>query len=174
MSNILRTAYYFLLKERNPLKYAKSIGVNIGEHVLIGKGCQWGSEPYLITIGAHCQLANFVSICTHGGGNVVRMDNPSFDVFGKVVIKDWAYVGSRSMIMPGVTIGKGAMVAAGAVVTHSVPDGMVVGGNPARIICSVEDYYKKNKAFDLASKGMSSDKKREMLLSLPDDKFIRK
>ena len=50
---------------------------------------------------------------------------PDFDVFGKVVIKDWAYIGAHAQIMPGVTIGEGAMVAAGSVVTKSVPDGIL-------------------------------------------------
>ena len=64
-------------------------------------------------------------------------------MFGKVVIEDWAYIGASSQIMPGVTIGTGALVAAGSVVTKSVPPHTVVGGNPARIICTTADYYEK-------------------------------
>ena len=79
------------------------------------------SEPYLITIGNYVQITHNVYIHTHGGGNVVRCKCPNFDLFGKVVIEDWAYVGTGAPIMPGVTIGKCALVAAGSIVTRSAP-----------------------------------------------------
>ena len=68
-----------------------------------------------MTIGNNVQVTNDVSIHTHGGGNCIRKDHPDFDTFGKVIIEDWAYIGSFSQIMPGVTIGEGALVAAGSV-----------------------------------------------------------
>ena len=108
------------------------------------------------------------------GGNSIRKDHPKFDVFGKGVIEDWAYIGASSQIMPGVTIGTGALVAAGSVVTKSVPPHTVVGGNPARIICTTADYYENNKQYDLETKGFSLDEKKKILLSTPDEKFIRK
>lgn len=46
--------------------------------------------------------------------------------------------------MPGVSIGDNVIVGAGSVVTRSFPDNVVVGGNPARVICTLEEYYKKN------------------------------
>lgn len=76
--------------------------------------------------------------------------------------------------MPGVTIGEGSIVAAGSVVTKSVPDGMVVGGNPAKIICSVNDYLQRNTKYNLKTKGMSIKNKKRYLLSLNDDVFIKK
>ena len=68
----------------SPQRWAKHIGVNIGEDNLMGKN-HWSSEPYLITIGNHCQLTT-CKIFTHGGGQVVRHIDPTFDAFGKVVI----------------------------------------------------------------------------------------
>ena len=76
--------------------------------------------------------------------------------------------------MPGVTIGRGALVAAGSVVTKSVPAGAVVGGNPAKYICSVDEYIEHNLKYNLDSKGMTPSEKRSLLLSLSDDKFIKK
>lgn len=108
------------------------------------------------------------------GGNVIRRQIADFDSFGKVVIKDWAYIGAHAQIMPGVTIGEGSIVAAGSVVTKSVPDGMVVGGNPAKIICSVNDYLQRNMKYNLKTKGMSIKNKKRYLLSLNDDVFIKK
>lgn len=109
-----------------------------------------------------------------GGGQAIRQKHPDFDVFGKVVIEDWAYVGAYSQIMPGVTIGEGALVAAGSVVTKSVAPHTVVGGNPARYICTTKEYYEHNKQFNLGTKGLNDQEKKKLLLSLTDDKFVKK
>lgn len=53
---------------------------------------------------------------------------------GKIVVKDKAWIGFNSIILKGVTIGEGAVVASGSVVTSNVPDYAVVGGNPAKLI----------------------------------------
>lgn len=53
---------------------------------------------------------------------------------GDTVIGDGAWIGMRAMIMPGVTLGEGAIVAANAVVTRDVPPYAVAGGNPARVL----------------------------------------
>ena len=156
-----------------PEKYARHIGVTIGKNCLIDTR-NWSSEPYLITIGNNVQVTRGVSIHTHGGGNAVREKHPDFDVFGKVVIEDWAYIGAHSQIMPGVTIGRGALVAAGSIVTKSVAPGTVVGGNPARYICTVEEYYERSKKYNLSTKGLSQTEKRNILLNAPDNKFLKK
>ena len=157
----------------SPEQQARHLGAQIGEHCLINTRF-WPSEAYLITIGNHVRLTRGVSIHTHGGGNSLRHTHMDFDVFGKVVIEDWAYIGSFSQIMPGVTIGKGALVAAGSVVTKSVPPHTVVGGNPAKIICTVEEYYEKNKRFDTHTKGKSDSEKKYILQGLSEDMFLRK
>lgn len=154
-------------------KYARHIGVTIGKNCLIATR-NWSTEPYLVTIGNNVQLTNDVSIHTHGGGNSVRKEHPDFDTFGKVVIEDWAYIGAYSQIMPGVTIGEGALVAAGSVVTKSVTPHTVVGGNPAKYICTVEEYYERNKQYNVGTKGLGDKEKKAVLLSLPDSRFITK
>ena len=107
-------------------------------------------------------------------GHAIRQKYPDFDFFGKVVIEDWAYVGAFAIILPGVTIGEGALVAAGSVVTKSVKPHTVVGGNPARFICTTEDFYQKNRQFDLGTKRLSSLEKKKMLLTLTEDRFVKK
>jgi acetyltransferase-like isoleucine patch superfamily enzyme len=57
--------------------------------------------------------------------------------FGKVVIKRGAYVGVNAIVLPGVTIGEGAIIGAGSVVTKDVPPLSVAVGNPARVIRTV-------------------------------------
>lgn len=157
----------------SPEKYARKIGVKIGDNCLIATR-HWSTEPYLVTIGDHVQLTNGVSIHTHGGGNSIRERIPNFDMFGKVVIEDWAYIGAGSQIMPGVTIGRGSIIAAGSIVTKSVPAATVYGGNPARFICTIEDWLKNNEKYNVGTKSMSSKEKKLFLLSLSDEHFIKK
>jgi len=84
------------------------------------------------------------------------------------------YIGNNVMVMPGVTIGDNVLIAAGSVVTKSIPDNCVVGGNPARFICIIEDYIERNKLYNTESKGLNPMEKKSLLLSLSDDKFVRK
>lgn len=173
MNFLNRLSYFYWRYIATPEKYARHLGVKIGKQCYISTRL-WSSEPYLVTIGNHVRLTRMVSIYTHGGGNSVRWKIPNFDVFGKVVIEDWAYIGAFSQIMPGVTIGEGALVAAGSVVTKSVPPHTVVGGNPAKVICTTEEFLEKNLKFDIGTKQMTKEQKRKVLMSLPEDKFIKK
>lgn len=168
-SLLLSLRNHFISSEQ----FARELGVNIGKNCLIATR-NWSSEPYLVTIGDNVQLTRGVSIYTHGGAQAIRQQFPDFDVFGKVVVEDWAYIGAYSQILPGVTIGEGALVAAGSVVTKSVAPHTVVGGNPARFICTTEEYYEHNKKYNVGTKGRSHEEKKKYLLSLPEEMFIKK
>lgn len=170
---IKKILYLYWRYIASPEAYARHIGVNIGKSCFISTR-EWSTEPYLITIGNHVQITRGVSIHTHGGGHVLRVMHPGFDVFGKVVIKDYAYIGAYSQIMPGVTIGSGALVAAGSIVTKSVAPHTVVGGNPAKYICTTEEYYERNKQYNVETKGKTKKEKKEILINLSDDMFIQK
>lgn len=169
----LRDLYWRFLT--SPEKYARHIGVRIGKNNFISTR-NWSSEPYLITIGNNCQITSNVYIHTHGGGQAIRHHCPDFDAYGKVVINDWCYIGANSHIMPGVSIGEGSLVAAGSVVTKSIPPHSVVGGNPAKFICSTEDFFERNKLFNLHTKGkfLNSNDKKMFLMNLSDENFIKK
>lgn len=156
-----------------PKMYAKHIGVKIGRNCLIATK-NWSSEPYLIEIGDNVQVTHNVSIHTHGGSHVARKMIPDFDMFGKVIIKNGAYIGAYAQIMPGVTIGEGSLIAAGSIVTKSVPAGVVVAGNPARFICTVEEYIERNKKYNVGTKSLSYDAKKKVLLAMDENKFINK
>ena len=168
-----RVSYFYWRYVVSPEKYARHMGANIGKHCFISTR-EWDNNSFLITIGNHVALTRGCAIHVHGGGRVVRKEHPGFDVFGKVVIEDWAYIGAGSHIMPGVTIGEGALVAAGSVVTKSVAPHTVVGGNPARYISSTEEYYERNKKFNVGTKGLNDEEKKKVLLNLPEEKFVKK
>lgn len=158
----------------SPEEYAKYIGVNIGKNCYIPDKDVWSSEPYLITVGDNCQITNGVKIFTHGGAHVIRVYEPNFDLFGKVKIGNNVYIGNNALIMPGVTVSNNVIVAAGSVVTKSIPENVVVAGNPARIVSSIEEYMERNIDYNLSSKGLNRYRKRQLLENTPDNKFIKK
>lgn len=173
MNNVISKAFWKLVGLVNEEKYARHIGVNIGKHCLIAT-THFSSEPYMITIGNNVQVTDNVYFHPHGGGHVARRKYPDFDIFGKIIVEDWAYIGSGSHIMAGVTIGEGALVAAGSIVTKSVPANTVVGGNPAKVICTVDEYIERNLKYNVGTKGKTEEEKKKTLLKLSSDKLIKK
>lgn len=92
-----------------------------------------------IQIGDNCLLAPGVHIYTaaHPLNPNARISGPEY---GKPVsIGNNVWIGGRAIINPGINIGNNVVVASGAVVTKDVPDNVVVGGNPAKIIKRIED-----------------------------------
>ena len=108
------------------------------------------------------------------GANSVRRVDPEFDVFGRVVIGDFVYLGNNALVMPGVTIGNNVLVAAGSVVTKSIPDNVVVAGNPAKYICTIDECYRRNIHYNTRTKGMSPEEKKKFLLKAESGFFIKK
>lgn len=154
-------------------KQARYAGVQLGRNNYI-RSRFWSTESYLIKIGNCCAITRGVRFFTHGGGRVARDRYPKFDVFGRVTIGNYVYIGTNALIMPGVTIGDNVLVAAGSVVTKSIPGNVVVGGNPARYICSTDEYISHNMQYNTNSKGLSATEKKKLLLSLDEDKFVQK
>ena len=154
-------------------KQAREAGVIMGSHNLIASRF-WSTEPYLIKIGSYCQLTENTHIYTHGGAIVARGKYPDFDVFGKVVLGNRVYVGAGAMIMPGVTIGDNVLISAGSVVTKSIPSNVVVAGNPAKFVCTLDEYIKKNLPYNTNTRELGRKKKKKFLLAQSEDKFIKK
>lgn len=135
----------------------RAAGVRIGKHSLV-QGELWltgvGDVCGLLTIGdntlitrrlhvdlgAPVRIGNYVRIghdvsiltVNHAVGTRDFRAGPRF--FGEITIEDGCWIGSRCTLLPGVVIGSGAIVAAGAVVSRSVPPDTLVAGVPARVI----------------------------------------
>jgi acetyltransferase-like isoleucine patch superfamily enzyme len=105
-------------------------GVRIGHHSIVGNDAFLDGRDG-ICIGKNVNIASHVQIFTKEHD----IDSPTFGaVGGPVFIEDMVYIGSRAIILPGVKVGVGAVVAAGAVVTRNVEPWTFVGGVPARFI----------------------------------------
>lgn len=102
----------------------------------------------VITDPAYTRLGHNVSLsgCTlFGHDGVVNMLRNAYggelDRVGRIDIRDNVFIGHQAIVMPGVTIGPDAVVAAGSVVTRDVPPGCVVGGVPAKVIAQTRDLH---------------------------------
>ena len=105
-------------------------GLKIGEHTIIGHRAILDARDG-IDIGNNVNLSTGVWIWTRQHDP----QDPDFnEVGGKVVIGDYAWLSCRTTILPGVTIGEGCVVAAGAVATKDTPPWTIVAGVPARVI----------------------------------------
>lgn len=105
-------------------------GITIGVGTIVGDRCFLDGRAKL-TIGSHVDIASEVMIY-NSEHDLESDDFHAVDV--PVSIGDYVFIGPRAIILPGVKVGKGAVVAAGAVVTKDVPDFAIVGGVPAKEI----------------------------------------
>jgi acetyltransferase-like isoleucine patch superfamily enzyme len=122
--------------------------ITIGENVYIGEGTRiWSGESVIIEDNVLISHdVNIIDTNSHELASIERTEryikliqNGPWATQGSIItapilIKKHAWISFRSIILKGVTIGEGAIVAAGSVVTKDVPDFAVVGGNPAQII----------------------------------------
>ncbi|PXA03110.1 acyltransferase [Coraliomargarita sinensis] len=109
--------------------------IQIGSWVRIGKCCYLNGQGGInISDGTVFAPEVVVLSSTHRYQQDKYLPYDEFDEFRPVSIGKGVWIGYRAMVAPGVTIGDGAIVAMGAVVTRDVPAGAIVGGNPAKII----------------------------------------
>ena len=130
----------------------KLILTKCGRHVNIEKGAEFPSSVEIgdnsgigiraqingkVVIGKNVMMGPDVCIFTRNDAYArtdIPMNAQGFDIEKPVVIEDDVWIGARVIILPGVRIGTGAIIGAGAVVTKDVPAYAVVGGNPAQIL----------------------------------------
>ncbi|AKG34819.1 maltose acetyltransferase domain-containing protein [Paenibacillus durus] len=112
--------------------------IHVGENFYANYDCVF-LDVCEIRIGDNCFLAPGVHIYT-ATHPLEAQDRISGAEFGKpVTIGHNVWIGGRAVINPGVKIGNNAVIASGAVVTKDVPDNVVVGGNPAKVIKQIDN-----------------------------------
>jgi acetyltransferase-like isoleucine patch superfamily enzyme len=132
---LLRILKRLIFPHREPIKY--KIG-NVKHHNTRIDGLM----PQFIEIGDNFVSAPESIILSHDSSLLIHTGKIRVE---KTIIGNNVFLGANAVILPGVKIGNNVIVGAGSVVTKDVKDGVVVGGNPAKIICSVESYIKKCK-----------------------------
>lgn len=167
LKHYLHVIWWHLTSEEKRTQYLRNRGVQIGNGCSISKDVQFGTEPYLIKIGNDVRLTSNVKFVTHDGGMWVlrrKYDMPDADKFGTIEIGNNVNVGWNTIIMPNVRIGDNCVIGAGAIVTKSIPDNSVAAGTPARVIETIDEYYKKNISKIDSIKEMCPEEKKKYLM----------
>ncbi len=155
---------------KSKISYLRKRGCKIGETTRFSGSLPHIGEPYLVEIGEDCLISGNVYFYTHDGGVKVLnslgfFKDKMMDKMGRIKIGNNCFIGNGASILMGVSIGDNCIIGANSVVTKSIPNNSVVAGMPARVICTVEDYYEKNvirKSF-YYTQGMNSQDKQEFL-----------
>ena len=141
--NILKELLYRLRGEYTTEKLI-SMGMKVGKNFGRLNGVILDpSHCWLITIGDNVTMAPRVHILCHDASTKSFL---GYTKIGRVTIGDNVFIGAESVVLPGITIGNNVIVGANSTVTHDVPDGVVVAGSPARVICTLEEYLAKERS----------------------------
>lgn len=129
--------------------YLRSNGVLVGEDTIFyspNKTSVDIRKPWIIKIGDHCKITEGVTILAHDYSIAVtqRVYGPFAGGSLPVTIGSNVFVGMNAIILMGTTIGNNCIIGANSVVKGTFPDGVVVAGNPAKVICTIEEYHKRN------------------------------
>lgn len=110
------------------------------------------TRPWLIEIGKNVQITIGVKILTHGYDWSVLKGKYGevLGSAGKVTIGDNCFIGMNTVILKGTTIGNNTIIGAGSVVTGGYPSDCVIAGNPAKVICSLDEYREKRQKAQLS------------------------
>jgi UDP-3-O-[3-hydroxymyristoyl] glucosamine N-acyltransferase len=167
IGRIIRFLHREAQSRRDPVAFARSLGVRMGS------GCEffgttaatWGGEPYLITLGNRVMITAGVRFITHDGTVLLFRDRyPTLDLVGPIRLGDNVFVGMNSIILHGVTIGSNCVIGAGSVVNRDIPSGQVAAGVPARVICTLDEWWEKHSPRFLHTHGLPEDEKRRIFL----------
>lgn len=121
----------------------RELGMHIGADVWL-PASTWidTSHCYLISIGDHCGFGEECLILAHDAQMDEFLDAARI---GRVIVHPSCHIGARTVILPGVEIGPRTIVGANSVVSGSLPADTVCAGNPARVICGLDEYLERHR-----------------------------
>ncbi len=149
--NILKILFKYLIVYRgNKIAYLRASGAKIGNDCdILTAITNLGSEPWLVEIGNNVTLTAGVLLITHDASNrlfrkTLGYGNTTYgNRFGTIVIGNNCFVGVNTVILPDVKIGDNCIIGAGSIINKSIPAGSVFVGNPARFICTLDEFIVK-------------------------------
>jgi maltose O-acetyltransferase len=119
-------------------------GLELGANVTIADTAYIDSGyPYLIRIGDNCSIASDVRLLAHDA--TPFKFTKGHTRLGKIEIKDNCFIGEKSIVLPGVTIGPNVAVAAGSVINRDIPPNSCVAGVPARVYSKFDTLIERHK-----------------------------
>lgn len=128
---LIKKCLDWYLRRKNPIKFARRIGVTVGEDCRLIGSPNWGSEPWIISLGNHTEISSGCTFITHDGSTWTFREQERYKRvvrFGEIRVGDNCFVGANSTILPGVHIGDNCIIGACSLVTKNVPNGEVWGG----------------------------------------------
>ncbi|MCX9085634.1 MAG: acyltransferase [Candidatus Methanoperedens sp.] len=119
-----------------------NLGLKVGSNCDIQPGVKIDeSHCWLIEIGNNVTLAPRVMILAHDASMKRHL---GYTKIGKVNIGNKVFIGAGTIVLPNVSIGKNSIIGAGSVVTKDIPENVVATGNPAKVLCSLEEFLIKH------------------------------
>lgn len=140
---LVRRLIYRLRSDYTTEQLAK-MGLSVGKNFKRMHGTILDpSHCWLISIGDNVTLAPRVHVLAHDASTCHHLD---YARIGRVDIGNNVFIGADTVILPGVSIGDNSVIGANSTVTKPIPANVVAAGNPAKIICTIEEYIARNKA----------------------------
>lgn len=132
------------------IKYMTKRNIDIGKGCIIYSPNQTYidlSRPHMLHIGDYVKITRNVTILCHDYSRsvVLMYAHENYGEAKMTWIGNNVFIGNNATILMGTHIADNSIIAAGAVVSGTFPDGVVIAGNPAKIICTIDEYAKKRK-----------------------------
>jgi maltose O-acetyltransferase len=164
----------FRNKNNKTILKLKKIGVSIGENCYFfdpNSCCIDTQRPHMLHIGNMVYITHGVTILTHDYSRVVLSNMEEYGNVGEAGytwIGDNVFIGMNSTVLMGCHIGNNSIVGVNSVCTGEYPDNSVIAGNPARVICSIEEFYHKRKKHEIDAAKEFIERFQELYGRLPD------
>ncbi|MCQ2975600.1 MAG: acyltransferase [Bacteroidales bacterium] len=173
--NLLKRYKNHKLRKTNYVKYLRQKGISIGDNTKISNEYSIIDlqAPFLITIGNNVFLTSGHTILTHDYSRCVisRASGNVLGFGGPVIIKDNVFVGMHTTILPNTIIEENVIIGANSLVKGHLESGFVYAGNPAKKICSLEDYERKREEKQIEEAKTIALEYFKKYKKMPDEKF---